>query len=83
MATAETKATLTEGAYEGFRLKLGDVAIDVWPVAGQSLAAPDPEIQIDIYMADGDGTSRCALTERVKGAQQLRAVLAEWKAILS
>ncbi|MFF2902307.1 hypothetical protein [Streptomyces sp. NPDC057966] len=83
MTTAETTATLIEGAYEGFRLELGDVVIDVQPVAGQSLAAPDPEIQIDVYMPDGDGIGRCALTERVSGAQQLRAALAEWKAILS
>ncbi|MFH8476203.1 hypothetical protein [Streptomyces sp. NPDC018000] len=83
MTTAETTATLIDGAYEGFRLQLGDTVIDVQPVAGQSLAELDAEIQIDVYMADGDGTGRCALTERVKGAQQLRAALAEWKAILS
>lgn len=53
------------------------------PVAGQNLAAPDPEIQIDVYMAGGDGIQRCALTERVRGARQLRGSLAEWKAILS
>ncbi|MEV7857073.1 hypothetical protein [Streptomyces sp. NPDC088183] len=78
-----TTATLIDGAYEGFRLQLGDVVIDVRPVAGQGVAAPDPEIQIDIYMTDGDGIGRCALTETVNGAQQLRAALAQWKAILS
>ncbi|MEV7856951.1 hypothetical protein [Streptomyces sp. NPDC088183] len=83
MTTPETTPTLLEGAYEGFRLRLGGVLVDVRPVAGQSLAAPDLEIQIDIYMADGDGIERCALTERVQGAQQLRTALAEWKAILS
>ncbi|MER6611566.1 hypothetical protein ABT282_38405 [Streptomyces sp. NPDC000927] len=64
-------------------MRLGDVLVDVRPAAGENLAAPDPEIQIDIYMADVDGIGRCALTERVQGAQQLRAALAEWKAILS
>ncbi|MFB7853561.1 hypothetical protein ACFC34_42165 [Streptomyces sp. NPDC056053] len=83
MTAAETTPTLLEGAYEGFRLRFGDVLVDVRPVAGESLAALAPEIQIDIYMADVDGIGRCALTERVQGTQQLRTALSEWKAILS
>ncbi|MCX4581356.1 hypothetical protein OHB41_51350 [Streptomyces sp. NBC_01571] len=78
-----TTATLIDGAYEGFRLQIGGFQVDVRPVGGQSLAAPDAEIQLDVYMADEDGTQRCALTERVTGAQQLRAALTQWRAILS
>ncbi|MEU2357916.1 hypothetical protein ABZ599_33905 [Streptomyces misionensis] len=83
MTTAQTTATLIDGAYEGFRLQIGNVLVDVRPVGGQSLAASDAEIQLDVFMPDADGTGRCALTERVTGAQQLRAALTQWRAILS
>lgn len=83
MSTERITATLVEGAYEGFRLRVGDILLDVRPVAGQSLSRENAEIQIDIFMVDEEGAQRCALTERVTGAQQLRAALTQWCAILS
>ncbi|MFD4756872.1 hypothetical protein [Streptomyces sp. NPDC058426] len=78
-----TIATLTEGAYEGFTLEIGGVRVEVQPVAGRTLAEPDVEILVDVFMPASDGVQRCALTERVHGAQQLRDALVQWRAILS
>ncbi|MFE0230700.1 hypothetical protein ACFWZS_26630 [[Kitasatospora] papulosa] len=83
--TAEPIAAMLveETAYQGFRLQLGNALIEVRPVAGQSLARADAEMQIDIFMVDEKDVQRCALTERVTGAQQLRDTLTQWRAILS
>ncbi|MCL7382182.1 hypothetical protein [Streptomyces sp. 35G-GA-8] len=84
MTTEPTAATLMEEtSYQGFRLQFGNTLIEVRPVAGQNLARADAEIQIDVFMVDEKDTQRCALTERVTGAQQLRNALTQWRAILS
>ncbi|MDV9186851.1 hypothetical protein R6L23_01140 [Streptomyces sp. SR27] len=84
MATESVVATLVEEmAYQGFRLQFGNTRIEVRPVAGQSLARADAEMQIDVFMVDEKDVQRCALTERVTGAEQLRDALAQWRAILS
>ncbi|MFC9622046.1 hypothetical protein ACFTXM_19325 [Streptomyces sp. NPDC056930] len=83
MGTEDNMATLIEGAYEGFRLRFGNTLVEVRPVAGQKLSQESAEMQIDVFMVDEEGTQRCALTERVTGAQQLRDTLTQWRAILS